>query len=289
MTNNPNQLSSNKIVLSEQSSLLNSAVPDGLVNEKPRLTSKSDVAKIAAISQALKYGQRGKNWVFQIVKTGTGPVQWTAFDLLWQSSDETAKQELLKYSPLRSEVGIDYTQLRDLLIAEKWEEADGETKRVMLKASGREKEGMLDRESIEKFPSQDLLTIDRLWRRYSKERFGFSVQKRIWQSISPNQHLDTESSGQRRFSPQVDNQVKEFGDRIGWRVGGNWLYFRELTFDTCALEGHLPSPSFATPCEAKGEDQQAIWGKWCAAFCFGGVRCGVLFLGLWCLLSRPDL
>jgi hypothetical protein len=60
----------------------------------------------------------------------------------------------------------------------------------MLKVSGREKEGMLDRFSIEKFPSQDLLTLDQLWRRYSKERFGFSVQKRIWQSISPNQNLD---------------------------------------------------------------------------------------------------
>ncbi len=151
-------------------------------------------------------------------------MQWTAYDLLWQRSDETAKQELLKYSPLHSEVGIDYTRLRDLLIAEKWEEADGETKRVMLKASGREKEGMLDRFSIEKFPSQDLLTLAhtklhskiadfspplpapcspavpklprlnatsyQLWRRDSKERFGFSVQKHIWQSISPNQNLD---------------------------------------------------------------------------------------------------
>ncbi len=39
-------------------------------------------------------------------------MQWTAYDLLWQRSDETAKQELLKYSPLHSEVGIDYTRLR---------------------------------------------------------------------------------------------------------------------------------------------------------------------------------
>ncbi|WP_339376776.1 GUN4 domain-containing protein [Nostoc sp. 106C] len=36
--------------------------------------------------------------------------------------------------PLRSNVGIDYTILRDLLAAGSWKEADKETGRVMLKA-----------------------------------------------------------------------------------------------------------------------------------------------------------
>ena len=40
-----------------------------------------------------------------------------------------------------SAVGMDYINLRNLLAAKKWKEADKETARVMLKVAGREKEG----------------------------------------------------------------------------------------------------------------------------------------------------
>ncbi len=49
---------------------------------------------------------------------------------------------------LISAVGMDYTTLRDLVAAGKWREADEETRRVMLKVAGREKEGWLDEEPI---------------------------------------------------------------------------------------------------------------------------------------------
>ena len=85
--------------------------------------------------------------------------------------------------PLKSERGVDYTNLRDLLVAKKWKEADEETLRVMLKVAGREEEKYLEPEHIEKFPCEDLRTIDQLWVKYSNGRFGFSVQKRIFQSL----------------------------------------------------------------------------------------------------------
>jgi HEAT repeat protein/energy-coupling factor transporter ATP-binding protein EcfA2 len=89
---------------------------------------------------------------------------------------------------LRSEVGVDYTQLRDLLATGQWQEADKETYRVMLKATDRYKardflNSYLDIESIQKFPCQDLQIIDQLWIVYSAQRFGFSVHKRIWESV----------------------------------------------------------------------------------------------------------
>jgi len=82
-----------------------------------------------------------------------------------------------------SAVGMDYINLRNLLAAKKRKEADKETTRVMLKVAGREKEGWLNMESIEKFPCEDLCTIDQLWIKYSNGRFGFSVQKRIYRSL----------------------------------------------------------------------------------------------------------
>ena len=55
---------------------------------------------------------------------------------------------------LRSERGVDYTKLRDLLVAQKWKEADQETAKVMLKAVGRKniEQGWLIKKDIDHFP-----------------------------------------------------------------------------------------------------------------------------------------
>jgi hypothetical protein len=125
---------------------------------------------------------------------------------------------------LSSERGVNYTRLRDLLKTGEWKEADQETFAVMLKATGRENERYLDTQSIQNFPCTDLRTIDQLWVKYSGGRFGFSVQKRIWESEGKDYY--------------------KFGDRVGWRKGmfwnKEWLYYNELTFSTNAPIGHLP-------------------------------------------------
>jgi serine/threonine-protein kinase len=98
---------------------------------------------------------------------------------------------------LSSDVGVDYAQLRDLLAQGKWKEADKETLLVMLKVAGREQESRLRVSDIEKFPCTDLRTIDTLWVKYSNGRFGFSVQKRIWQTIRQSlQSLQNEENAQ---------------------------------------------------------------------------------------------
>jgi hypothetical protein len=129
--------------------------------------------------------------------------------------------------PFKSDRGVDYTNLRDLLAAGKWKEADRETGRVMSKVAGREKERWLDIESIEKFPCEDLGTIDQLWVKYSNGHFGFSVQKRIYQSLGGTSEYDEEV-------------FERYGDRVGWRKNNEWLYYFDLTFSEKAPEAHLP-------------------------------------------------
>ncbi|MEG4285312.1 serine/threonine-protein kinase [Microcoleus sp. A006_D1] len=127
---------------------------------------------------------------------------------------------------LVSAVGMDYRNLRDLLAAGKWKEADEETSKVMCKVAG--KEYWLDIESIDNFPCEDLRTIDQLWVKYSDGRFGFSVQKRIHQSLGGTGELDIKI-------------WKAFGDLVGWRKNGRLLYYyKDLTFSTKAPEAHLP-------------------------------------------------
>ncbi|WP_341735223.1 serine/threonine-protein kinase [Microcoleus sp. CAWBG640] len=126
-----------------------------------------------------------------------------------------------------SAVGMDYINLRNLLAVKKWKEANEETARVMLKVAGREEEGWLDTKSIDKFPCEDLRTIDQLWVKYSDGRFGFSVQKRIYQSLG----------GTRKYDGKV---WEAFGDKVGWKKNNSWLYYNDLTFSEKAPEAHLP-------------------------------------------------
>jgi len=83
----------------------------------------------------------------------------------------------------------------------------------------------LNKKSIYNFPCEDLRTIDQLWVKYSQGRFGFSVQKKIWLEVGGRVDGETEC---------------KLGDRIGWRKGGKWLDYDELTFNKQAQQGHLP-------------------------------------------------
>ncbi|MEG4231994.1 serine/threonine-protein kinase [Microcoleus sp. Pol11C3] len=129
---------------------------------------------------------------------------------------------------LISAQGVDYRQLDRLLASEKWKEADRETARVMLKVAGEKEDGCLNNEHIDNFPCEDLRTIDQLWVKYSNERFGFSVQKRIYQSLG----------GTREFDSKI---WEAFKDRLGWRVNSNQLHYIDIKFNTKAPEGHLPA------------------------------------------------
>jgi hypothetical protein len=138
---------------------------------------------------------------------------------------------------LKSAKGVNYHQLEQLLKAGSWKEADRETAKKMLEVAGRTKEEWLREEDIDSFPCEDLHTIDQLWVKYSNGRFGFSVQKRIYQSLGGTRSYDN-SEVWEVFSDQVgwrDNQM-------GWRLEGSWLYYKDLKFNNLtAPKGHLPN------------------------------------------------
>ena len=138
--------------------------------------------------------------------------------------ENSSKSNKTTEPQLKSEKGIDYRKLRNLLAAEKWKEADQETFNVMLQAAGRQQKGYLNTSDIDKFPCEDLRTINQLWLYFSDGKFGFSVQKEIYLSLGGT-------------SIEI---WKKFGDRVGWRKGGQWLEYSDLNFDKTALEAHLP-------------------------------------------------
>ena len=122
-----------------------------------------------------------------------------------------------------------YQQLEIYLKNDQWREIDEETGRLMLQIVGKESDQWLSEEDIQNFPCDDLRAIDKLWVDYSKGKFGFSVQKKVWMECGgvPGEY--------------DDEAYKKFADQVGWRRGGDWLSHSELTF---LLKGskhaHLP-------------------------------------------------
>ena len=101
----------------------------------------------------------------------------------------------------------------------------------MLLIAKREDEGYLDIESIEKFPCEELRTLDKLWVDNSDGKFGFSVQKKVWMDCGG-------IPGEYNY-----DVYKKFADQVGWRRSGNWLSYDELTFLLDGSEkAHLPGP-----------------------------------------------
>ena len=136
---------------------------------------------------------------------------------------------------LKSAKGVNYHQLEQLLKAGSWKKADEETANKMCEVAGRTKEGYLRVEDINKFPCEDLRTIDQLWVKYSNGRFGFSVQKKIWLEVTCGPEVG-----------DIDEYEIEFnlGDRVGWRKNDSWMdgwmNYDDLTFSILAPVGHLP-------------------------------------------------
>lgn len=121
---------------------------------------------------------------------------------------------------LASQVGADYSQLEKLLASGKFQEADRETRRLMLSIAGRVQERWLDAKSMAEFPCTDLQAIEQLWQKYSEGRFGFSVQNDIWEAVGKD--------------------GDKFDDRVGWSENGKLRKYKELGWELRSPEGHLP-------------------------------------------------
>ncbi|WP_013324766.1 GUN4 domain-containing protein [Gloeothece verrucosa] len=125
--------------------------------------------------------------------------------------------------PLKSERNIDYQTLQQCLARADFQEADNLTRSLLCELAG---EAAIQRKwlyftEVEQFPSTDLNTLNALWWIHSEGKFGFSVQRRIWQSVGKD--------------------FAKLWPKIGWKNGNNWTqYPDEFIWDLSAPQGHLP-------------------------------------------------
>lgn len=132
---------------------------------------------------------------------------------------------------LKSAWGIDYSHLQTLLSQQQWQSANEETAKKMLEVMGRSQVGYLREEDIHRFPCEDLMILNGLWVHASQNRFGFSVQKHIYESLE----------GERK---KIDySQFKALVSRLGWTGADRKEWVGAQIFDLSAPPGHFPEIS----------------------------------------------
>ena len=132
-----------------------------------------------------------------------------------------------------------YSQLQEFLKAGNFKEADRETTKVILDAVNRSRDDLTP-DDMKKLPCNILQVIDRLWRDYSSDRFGYSVQLRIYYEVGGN--IDTLRS-------QNMDVLGKYGDCVGWRKEGQWQggQYDNFDFTLSAPEGCFPAIWWKSP------------------------------------------
>ncbi|WP_016950506.1 GUN4 domain-containing protein [Anabaena sp. PCC 7108] len=166
-----------------------------------------------------------------LLKRRDTPATWIdgkAYQVVYNSDAPTAK-EFLETNfpegivPLKSDCGISYNSLQQLLTRQEFQAADLLTIQKMCEVAGPTavQRKWLYFTDVDNFPVQDLQTLNHLWVVHSEGKFGFSVQREIWLGLGKN--------------------WINLWTKIGWKSGNNWTrYPHEFTWDLSAPRGHLP-------------------------------------------------
>lgn len=141
-------------------------------------------------------------------------------------TNESAVEDLIEHE-IENEFSIDYSKLKEYLKKNKWKRADRETGliiRSMCSWTGYD----INNYSIAELPRDEIKKIDKLWYQYSNGRFGFEVQKQIYE--------------------QVGKDIERFGTEVNWRGepglfdgAFSWNSYNQITFDNGSVKGHLPA------------------------------------------------
>lgn len=150
----------------------------------------------------------------------------------------------------------DYHQLERLLTERLWQDADAETARLMwatvhqlrLDETGLSKTDKkhllrlryIQEAEITKYPTDELLAIDKLWNDASDGRFSFSAQCRIWWDCYDDE-LRAIHEATKVWSSR---QYQRFAEKVGWVGETDWLPYSGIWFDINAPKGHLPAAPF---------------------------------------------
>ncbi|XP_027354922.1 tetrapyrrole-binding protein, chloroplastic [Abrus precatorius] len=127
---------------------------------------------------------------------------------------------------------ISFDLLHQLLSAKNFQQADEETRRLLIVLAGdpAQKRGYVFFSEVQFISQTHLKTIDKLWRQHSDNKFGYSVQKKIFNKVNGDFTKFFIKVG---WMKKLDTEVEQYNYR-SFPTEFVW----ELNDDT--PEGHLP-------------------------------------------------
>jgi hypothetical protein len=169
-----------------------------------------------------------------------------AGELAYQISRETPKRvdlslaEMRELEALKSTVqNSRYAKLEEYLKSQQWKAADEETYHLIITTMGKEEGQFFTPDELQNLPCDELQAIDALWVKHSQNKFGFSVQKRIWQECNSGEKVDKDWH-------ECYDFLNKFGSIVGWGDRSRWFSTMQIelilvpNFSISAPLGHLP-------------------------------------------------
>ncbi len=205
------------------------------INElEAQLTTGSEKTQLQVMPDILAFGDAGypilQNFLLSRQQQSVPPtfVDGRCYELLLKTEASDVQGFLQQHFgqgvvPLKSEQGIDYLPLQQLLAKQEFEAADALTLNKLCELSGPAavKRKWIYFTEIEQYPIADLQTINQLWLAHSEGKFGYSIQRQVWLSVGKNWDA--------------------LWPKINWRSGRDWTrYPGGFTWDLSAPKGHLP-------------------------------------------------
>nr|ARW69855.1 hypothetical protein [Polysiphonia teges] len=192
--------------------------------------------KIEKLIDEILYDDEGEKLLLEIIiervnNLSNDPdiVDGLIYQKILEKSKSSIKENLIVNLPngvihLDSLGIFNYQPLQNLLIKKQFQEADKLTQQYLcrlVEIKTNNKKNWLYFTDVQFVPQQDLFMLDMLWRVYSKGKFGFSIQKKVW--VHSNKKWD------------------KLWEKIHWINNGIMKrYPDEFVWTTDAPEGHLP-------------------------------------------------
>ncbi|HEY9703664.1 MAG TPA: GUN4 domain-containing protein, partial [Allocoleopsis sp.] len=116
----------------------------------------------------------------------------------------------------------DYKNLEKMLLDKKFENADKETWKIIREQTN--KPQWIPEKDLNDLSCNVVNKIDELWIKYSKGKFGFSIQGKMWNNLGGETGV---------YNKEISDKFKQ---EVGWTQS-----FQNMQYDISAPKGHLPS------------------------------------------------
>ncbi|XP_060172104.1 tetrapyrrole-binding protein, chloroplastic [Lycium barbarum] len=121
-----------------------------------------------------------------ITKNPSSSTSFSNHNLITFSVSNTTPTSTTTPTPTTPTPTTPFTVLEQHLSAQDFRQADEETRRLLIVLAGEAatKRGYVFFSEVKFINASDLKEIDSLWRKYSDNKFGYTVQKKIWNKVN---------------------------------------------------------------------------------------------------------